>query len=96
MGPRDWFSVGVRLFALWVIYDGVTYLMAVFANRLVYFTQPDAITGFNAPQHTLTDYAVYSVGALCGGFALLVKAEELTRWAFKEPPPTRDAAAIEE
>ena len=34
MQARDWFLVGLRLFSVWVLYNGFTYLFYYFAERV--------------------------------------------------------------
>jgi hypothetical protein len=89
MRPRDWFSVGVRLFGVWTFYRGFSDLLASgvwlfgLAPRFAAKDFDDAHTGL-----------VYDLWYAAGFFALAIYfifgAEHLTRWAFNEPGPPAD------
>jgi hypothetical protein len=87
MRPRDWFSVGVRLLGVWVIYDGFVYLLAVLSESLTHFSRSEIARSLTTESKPSIDYAVYAVGALGFGFVLISGTERLTRWAFNEPSP---------
>ena len=86
MRPRDWFSVGVRLFGVWVIYDGFIYLLTFLANRLSQLARSDIARELDPPRYSSVFYIVSSLGSIAFGFVLIYGAERITRWAFSEPP----------
>lgn len=87
MLSRDWFSVGVRLFGIWVMYDGFTYLLGYIADRVVQMSRSEIARELDPVRSTPSYYVVFGVGTIALGFFLTSGAEQLTRWAFKEPSP---------
>jgi hypothetical protein len=96
MSARDWFSVGVRLLGVWVIYDGFVYLLAVLSEGVSHFSRSEVSRSLTAESQPPIDYAFYAVGALAFGFVLISGAERLTRWAFNEPSPAEDESRATE
>ena len=89
MSPRDWFSVGVRLLGVWIIYDGFVYLLAVLSEGVSRMSQSEVSRSLATESKPPIDYAFYAAGALGFGFVLISGAERLTRWAFNEPSPVK-------
>jgi hypothetical protein len=96
MRPRDWFSVGVRLLGVWIIYDGFVYLLAVLSEGVSHFSRSGASRSLTTESTPSIDYTFYAVGALGFGFVLISGAERLTRWAFNEPSPAEDESPAPE
>jgi hypothetical protein len=94
MRPRDWFSVGVRLFGLWVIYDGFGFLLGVLANRLEQLS-PSVVRSLEPSRFSPIYGLVFAIGSMALGFILIAGAERLTRWAFNETSPEDAASAPE-
>lgn len=86
MRPRDWFSVGIRLFGVWVLYRGFTHLLGV--GTFVFGLAPKVFARDFDDAHT---GLMYDLWFAAGFFALAIyfmfAAEHLTRWVFNEPEP---------
>jgi hypothetical protein len=90
MLPRDYFAVGVRLMGLWECLRGVEYAMTVIALRLQ--ISPSTLGPFEQ-RAELLNYLFYATSNIAIGVCLLVGAEQLTAWVFrerKEPPAFDD------
>ena len=90
MRPRDWFSVGVRLFGVYVFFEGFAQLIAFVCGVLGLFTRVD----FSSDQsERYSKYVLaYVVGYFALSYFLVFGAERLTSWAFHEPSPDDDSA----
>ena len=96
MRPRDWFSVGVRLFGLWVFYRGFADLLTL--GTLVMGISPSATIdrGFGEGASTASNYYLwYAAGYFALAAYLLLGADHLTRWLFDEPHPSPPTAPID-
>ena len=87
MLPRDWFSVGLRLFGVYVFYRGVSYLLATLADKLDLLSKSQISRDLEIYQAHNGYYLMMSVGFMGLGFLLIYGAERITRWAFNEPSP---------
>jgi hypothetical protein len=94
MRPRDWFSVGVRLFGIWVIYDGFTYLVGFLAERVVQLSRSEFARDLE-PRAASGYYIFFGIASLAFGFVLISGAERITRWLFGEQLPTENDDAHE-
>jgi hypothetical protein len=89
MRPRDWFSVGVRLLGVWVLYRGVSDLLHVGASVLG--IRPVSITKEFNDAHTALMYDLwYAAGFLAFSLYLIFGAEHLTRWVYAESSLSSD------
>jgi hypothetical protein len=96
MRPRDWFSVGVRLFGVWVFYRGFSSALDIgaFQSRIgqsyAMASQGGITPGMGAP------LLWYPVGYFLLAIYLLFGAEHLTRWVFKERRRSTEADRLRE
>jgi hypothetical protein len=83
MRPRDWFSVGVRLFGLYVFFRGFTDLLLGVGYALKLLPQSNFRDLTDTPRAE-TYYLWYAAGYLALAIYFIFGAEHLTKWAFKE------------
>jgi hypothetical protein len=85
MRPRDWFSVGARLFGLWLAYRGLADLLNFGAAMIGIAPSAEIEHQFGATASMASNYQFW-FAAWYIGFALylIFGAEHLTRWAFRE------------
>jgi hypothetical protein len=83
MRPRDWFSVGARLFGLWVFYQGVGDLLS--AGSWALNILPSQLADkFGDLDSTIPFNLWYAAGDFLFALYLIFGAEHLTRWVFNE------------
>lgn len=87
MRPRDWFSVGIRLFGLWVIYRGFTFAMYFVADCLSLFTAFALSNEWETAKKNSKPEIFLAAGYLILGFIFVYGGERLTRLVFNEPSP---------
>jgi hypothetical protein len=85
MLPRDWFSVGLRLFGVYVFYRGVTYLLATVADKFDLISRSQISRDLETYQAHDGYYLMMSLGLMGFALVLIYGAERITRWAFSEP-----------
>lgn len=95
MTPRDGFSVGIRLFGIYAIYEGFMDLWFPLASRLWELSRSDVMRELDESRLGPGLYLIYAVGSMAFGIILLIKAERITRWAFSEPSPPEDEDVAE-
>jgi hypothetical protein len=89
MRPRDWFSVGLRLFGVWLVYRGVGDLLAA-ASWLLGLTPRYVAKDFDDAHSGVMFSLMYSAGYFALSAYFLFGSEHLTRWSYDEPSPTSD------
>jgi hypothetical protein len=90
MRSRDWFSLGVRLLGVWVLYRAVGDLL-VLGSSVLGLSPESSLKQWN-DTHTMHMYNMwYAVGYLAFAIYLMLGAEHLTRWVYSEPSPQRDS-----
>lgn len=89
MRPRDWFSVGTRLFGLYVCLRGFAYLLLVLADSLSLLTSSDLSREWETARAHRSADMVFAGGYIGLGFILVYGAERITRLAYNEPAPER-------
>jgi hypothetical protein len=87
MRPRDWFSVGARLFGIWVFYRGFVYLLYFIADCVTQLSRSELSREFEKSLWR-SDYVVSGIALMGVGYLLVFHAERLTRAAFKESAET--------
>jgi hypothetical protein len=85
--PRDWFSVGLRLFGVYVFYRGVSYLLATLADKLELLSRTQISRDLEMYQAHNGYYLMMAIGFMGFGFLLIYGAEGVTRWKFNESSP---------
>jgi hypothetical protein len=85
MRPRDWFLVGLRLFSIWVFYNGFGYFIGYFAERIDMWLPQNLTQQLSQPSSRSRYYLAFSVGEFAFAFLLLAYDEKLTRWLFDDP-----------
>jgi len=85
MRPRDWFSVGVRLFGLWVFYRGFVDAILFVVDRMELISRSQVSRELDASQSRAGYYAIFAISQMALAYLLVFGAERLTGWAFKEP-----------
>jgi hypothetical protein len=89
MRPRDWFSVGVRLFGIYFFYRGFADLLTFGAYNMQIIPHVSSLRelGEGNPGNY---YLWFAAGYLAMAIYCVFYAEHLTRWAFKENNETDD------
>jgi hypothetical protein len=86
MRPREWFSLGVRLLGVWVLYRGFGDLLHL--GTSVLGLRPASIAKEWDDLHSAQMYDLwFAAGYLAFAIYLLFGAEHLTRWVFGESTP---------
>jgi hypothetical protein len=95
MQPRDWFSVGVRLFGLWVFYKGLNDLLG--AVSWLFGMAPEYVTSnFDIVGKGVAFSLMYAASYFAVAAYFVFGAEHLTRCVFSEPPPAAtDVPSVE-
>ena len=78
MGPRDWFALGVRLFGIWLIARGMTYV-ASFADLKLYPVSDKARDSASA--HLIYAMLDFGLAAL-----FLLGTRTIVDWSYGEEP----------
>jgi hypothetical protein len=91
MRPRDWFSVGIRLLGAWLYYQALDYFMFCLGWYLE-ITQSSRL-GPEDEIKSITYNFMHGAAVFALGTYFLFRAENLTRWAFKEPQVDADDTA---
>lgn len=84
MGPRDWFSVGVRLLGVYVFYRSVAHWLILLADIV---SRSELSNELDTSPSQTGEILVFAVGNLVLSYVLIFGADRLTRWAFNEPSP---------
>jgi hypothetical protein len=84
MRPRDWFSVGVRLFGVWVFYRGFAYLLAFGAARFDLRYSSSLAAELDVSRGTELYFLWYAVGYSTLAAFFVFGAERLTKVVFNE------------
>jgi len=84
MRPRDWFSVGVRLFGVYVFFRGFGDLLSSTAYALKLIPQSTSIRELNETPRAEIYYLWFAAGYFAFAIYCVFGAEHLTKWAFKE------------
>ena len=88
MRPRDWFSLGVRLIGVGVLYHGVGDVLHL--GSTVLGLSPESTLKQWNDSHTMVMYDLwFAAGYLAFAVYLIFGAEHLTRKAFNEPSPAQ-------
>jgi hypothetical protein len=84
MGPRDWFSVGVRLLGVYVFYRAVAQWLGLFAEMFAQVTRSELSRDLGNSESRNGYVVVFGVGYLILSYFFIFGAERLTRLAFNE------------
>jgi hypothetical protein len=90
MRPRDWFSVGVRLFGVYVFFRGFAQLLGLFADTVSQASRAQLAREFDSASAPRGYILVFVVGYFALSYTLVFGGERLTRLAFHEPSPLED------
>lgn len=83
MLPRDLFAVGVRLLGVWECLQGVSYVTSIVALR---FGLAMPVQSYSRDGEML-NYLFFATADLAIGMSLMLGAEKLTVWLFREERP---------
>ena len=89
MGVRDWFVVGTRLFGLWVLWTGFSFLSIAVEHKLD-IEQP------REHNHGFGTCVIQVIWHLVFAWFLLAKAEGFAAFLFDGPPPPNAADKAEQ
>ena len=84
MGARDWFVVGARLFGLWILWSGLSFLSIVVELKLDIEQPRDRTNGFGT-------WLLQGIWHLVFAWFLLAKAEGFASFLYDSPPPPNGA-----
>jgi hypothetical protein len=80
MRPRDWFSVGIRLFGVWIFYEGFVYFVGYVGERVDLFWESEFSEDFRLARSRGHVYLWYAIGNITLALFILLRAEHLTDW----------------
>ncbi len=86
MRPRDWFSVGLRLFGVWLFYRSLGDVLAA-ASWFLGLAPRYIAKDFDDVGKGMLFNLMYAISYFAMASYLVFGSEHLTRWAFGEPSP---------
>lgn len=89
MQAKDWFSVGARLFGLWVLFYATSYGVSYAGIRLGFLRAENPLTVGEA-----SDYLVAACWHFGYGSLLLFRADDIARYLFVDPRKKSGDVAI--
>lgn len=90
MNARDWFTLALRLFGIWVVVQTLTLMLAM-ASEVILFLVAGQAPPLGGGYVFVLETSVAAVAGLICGLVLLFRAPRIARWFYRSPPDQAEA-----